>query len=317
MRIAVLDDYQDAFRRSARFGEIADHEVMAFSDTIRDTDALVQRLRPFEAIVLIQQRSRLERDVIRRLPNLRFVSQTGRNVDHIDAEACREAGIVISAGGVGNPHAVAEFTFGLILASLRHIPREVAALEAGGWQSTIGTGLHGRILGVWSYGRLGRLVAAIGRGFGMRVVVWGRQASLDAAKADGFEPAGSRAMVFSVADVLSLHLPLTAETRGIVTAADLGRMKPDSLLVNTSRAGIIAAGALVSALGTGRPGRAAVDVFEVEPTPPDEPLLALPNALCTPHLGYVEERTCEALFGTAIEQIVAYAAGFPINVAGG
>lgn len=315
MKIAVLDDYQDAFRRSARFGELAGHEVTAFTDTVTDPEALVARLVPFEALVLIQQRSRLSGEVIRRLPNLRFVSQTGRNIYHIDAAACREGGIVVSAGGAGNPHAVAEFTFGLILAALRHIPEEVAALKAGGWQSTVGTGLHGKILGIYAYGRLGRLVAAIGRGFGMRVVVWGRDASVMAARADGHEAAGSRAAFFSIADVVTLHLALNEETRGIVTAADLARMKPDALLVNTSRAGIVATDALVEALRAGRPGRAAVDVFDEEPAGADEPLLRLPNALCTPHLGYVEEATYAALFAVAVEQLVAAAAGAPINVA--
>lgn len=314
MRIAVLDDYQDAFRHTAGFERLSAHDVTAFSDTVAG-DALAERLAPFDAVVLIQQRTRLPGSVLRRLPRLRFVSQTGRNVYHVDLAACREAGIVVSAGGAGNPHAVAEFTWALILAALRHIPQEVAALRAGGWQTTLGTGLHGKALGIWGYGRLGRLVAGIGRGFGMRVLVHGRNASLEGARRDGFEPVG-REDLFARADVLSVHLALNDATRGIVTAADLARMGASALFVNTSRSGIVAPGALVEALRAGRPGRAAMDVFDEEPTPRTEPLLALPNALCTPHLGYVEEATYAALFGVAIDQLVAFAENSPINVAG-
>jgi D-3-phosphoglycerate dehydrogenase len=313
MRIAVLDDYQDAFRRTAGFDRLAAHAVTAFRDTVAD-EALADRLAPFEAVVLIQQRTRLPASVIRALPNLRFVSQTGRNVYHVDLAACRERGIVVSAGGAGNPHAVAEFTWALVLASLRHIPEEVAALRGGGWQTTLGVGLHGKALGIWGYGRLGRLVAGIGRAFGMRVLVHGREGSLARAAEDGFEAVGREAL-FARSDVLSMHLALNDATRGIVSAADLARMKPSALFVNTSRSGIVAAGALAAALRAGRPGRAAVDVFDEEPTPPSEPLIGLPNALCTPHLGYVEESTYAALFGVAIDQLVAFAEGRPINVA--
>ena len=315
MRIAVLDDYQDAFRHHPRFPALAGHEVTTFADSVRDPDALAERLAPFDALVMIQQRTALPGAEIARLPHLKFISQTGRNTYHLDLKACAKAGIDVSAAGAGDPSSTAELTWGLVLAALRHIPEEAARLRAGHWQATLGAQLKGKVLGVYGYGRIGRLVAGYGRAFGMRVLCFGREGSLERAKADGFEVPSGRGAFFSACDVICLHISLTPETRGIVTAADLGRMKPDALLVNTSRAPLIQAGALVEALQAGRPGRAAVDVFEEEPVlGAADPLIGLPNVLCTPHLGYVTRETYDSLFGTAIDQLLAFMRGEPINL---
>ena len=315
MKIAVIDDYQDAFRRLSSFGKLAGHEVIVFNDTAKDVAKLAARLKDVEAVVLTQQRSAFPRALIERLPKLKLISQTGRNAYHIDIDACTERGVIISAAGAGLPNPTAELTWGLILAALRHIPQEVQRLKGGEWQKTLGTGLSGKTLGIYAYGRIGSLVARVGKAFGMRVVCLGREGSTAKAKADGYEVAESRESFFANCDIVSLHLPLNTETRGIVKAADLALMKPTALIVNTSRAPLIEAGALVAALKQGRPGRAAIDVFEEEPVlGANHPLLQLDNALCTPHLGYVEEATYEAYYGAAIENLVAYAAGKPINV---
>ena len=316
MRIAVLDDYQDAFCQHPRFAALAGHEVTAFKDTLKEPDALAARLQPFDAVVAIQQRSPLPGSVISRLPRLKFISQTGRNTYHLDLAACARQGIVVSAGGAGDPSVTAELTWGLVLAALRHIPAEVENLRAGGWQTTLGTQVKGKVLGIYGFGRIGSIVAGYGKAFGMRVLCFGREGALERASAAGYEIPSSRAAFFSACDVICLHLPLTPETRGIVTGADLARMKPGALLVNTSRAPIIEQGALAAALAAGRPGRAAIDVFDDEPVlGASDPLIEMPNALCTPHLGYVARETYDALFGTAIDQILAYAQGQPINVA--
>jgi D-3-phosphoglycerate dehydrogenase len=318
MQIAVLDDYQDAFRTLNCASKLDGQQVKVFHAPAESDDALVDMLKDAEAVILIQQRTAMPRKIIERLPNLKMLSQTGRNTAHIDLAACKERGIVVSAGGGGGPNATAELAWGLVLSCVRHIPDEVQALKEGRWQTTLGTGLAKKTLGVYAFGRIGSLVAAYGKAFGMRVVCWGREGSLGKAREAGFEAAASREAFFSDADVVSLHLPLKAETRGIVTAADLARMKPESILVNTSRAGIIEAGALAAALKKGRPGMAGVDVYESEPVlNGDHPLLKLSNAVCTPHLGYVERGGYEALYTAAIEQILAFAAGKPINVVDG
>ena len=316
MRIAVLDDYQDAFRHHSKFAALAGHEVKAFTDTLKDPDALAERLQPFDAVVLIQQRSPLPGSVISRLPNLKFISQTGRNTYHLDLAACGRQGITVSAGGAGDPSVTAELTWGLVLAALRHIPAEVESLKAGHWQSTLGTQLKGKVLGIYGFGRIGSIVAGYGKAFGMRVLCFGRNETMERAKAAGYEVPSSRTAFFSEADVVCLHVLLTPETRGIISAADLGHMKPSALIVNTSRAPIIEEGALAAALVSGRPGRAAIDVFDDEPVlGVSDPLIGMPNALCTPHLGYVARETYEALFATAIDQLLAYDKGQPINVA--
>lgn len=316
MKIAIIDDYQDAFRSLECAKKLAGHELVAFTDTEKDPAKLAARLQDAEVLVLTQQRSKMPRAVIERLPKLKLISQTGRNAYHIDIAACTEKGIVISAGGGGNPNPTAELAWGLIIAAQRRIPQEVRRLQDGKWQGSVGKGLFGRTLGIYAYGRIGSLVAQVGKAFGMRVLCWGREASTAKARAAGFEVAASREAFFAESDVISLHLPLNDGTRGIVTAEDLARMKPSALIVNTSRAPIIAKDALVNALKAGRPGRAAIDVYEDEPViNAAHQLIGMDNVVCTPHLGYVEERTYEAYYGTAVEQILAFIAGKPINVA--
>jgi len=316
MKVAILDDYQDAVRKLKCYAKAAGHEVTAYTDHVRDPAALAERLKDAEAVLLIQQRCPFPRAVIEKLPRLKVISQTGRNVNHVDVAACTERGIVVSAGGAGNPQAPAELTWALILAAMRSIPQEAAAMKAGRWQSTVGVGMKGRTLGIYACGKIGSIVAAVGRAFGMRVVCFGRQGSTAKAREAGYEVAASRDSFFETCDVISLHIPLNKETRGIVTAADLARMKPTALLVNTSRAGLIGDAVLAEALGKGRPGLAAVDVFDDEPVlGARNPLLALDNALCVPHLGYVEIDTYEMYFDAALDQINAFAAGKPINVA--
>ncbi len=315
MKIAIIDDYQDAFRRLDCSKKLAGHELVAFTDTEKDPAKLAARLQDAEILVLTQQRSKLPRAVIEKLPKLKLVSQTGRNVNHIDIAACTEKGIVVSAGGGGNPSPTAELAWALILAALRRIPQEVRRLQDGKWQGSVGSGLAGKTLGIYAYGRIGSLVAQVGRAFGMRVLCWGRDGSTARARAAGYAVAASREAFFAESDVISLHLPLNDGTRGIVTAEDLARMKTTALIVNTSRAPIIARDALVAALKAGRPGRAAIDVYEDEPVlNANHPLIGMDNVVCTPHLGYVEEATYEAYYGVAVEQILAFIAGKPINV---
>ncbi|HET9226974.1 MAG TPA: D-2-hydroxyacid dehydrogenase family protein, partial [Thermoanaerobaculia bacterium] len=262
-----------------------------------------------DALVLIRERTRITDELLERLPRLKLISQTGKGAAHIDLAACERRGIQVTVG-TGSPYAPAELTWALVLAAARHLPYEVARLRAGHWQSTMGTGLRGRTLGIWGYGKIGTLVAGYGRAFGMEVRIWGREGSLSRAQSDGYALAGSREELFERSDVLSLHIKLSAETRGIVKASDLARMRPDALLVNTSRAELIETGALEAALRAGRPGFAAVDVYEQEPVlGAAHPLLALDNALCTPHLGYVERDSYESYFGQAFDQVVAFAEG--------
>lgn len=315
MRIVIPDDYQDCVRRLDAFEKLAGHEVTVYMDTVTDIGRLAERLGAAEALVLIRERTVVTPALLDRLPRLRLISQTGRVSSHIKLADCTARGIAV-AEGAGSPYSTAELTWGLVLAAMRHLPQEVARLKAGGWQHTLGRALRGRRLGVWSYGKIGRLVAGYGKAFGMRVWVWGREASTGAARADGFEVAPSREAFFAESDVLSLHLRLNADTRGIVTAADLARMKPDALFVNTSRAELCEPDALAAALWFGRPGYAAVDVYEREPVlGADHPLLALSNAICTPHLGYVEKDSYELYFGDAFENVAAFADGKPRNIA--
>jgi D-3-phosphoglycerate dehydrogenase / 2-oxoglutarate reductase len=320
MKIAVIHDYADVFRGTRAYPRLKEHEVIIHTDAYTDPARVIEQAAGCDALVLTQQRVPLTRQIIEGLPGLRLISQTGRNTNHLDVAACTEHGIVISAGGSsggGSPYSTtAELTWGMILASLRHLPYEVERLKQGHWHSTVGTRLFGRTLGIYAFGHIGAAVARVGRAFGMHVVCWGREGSTARARAEGFEVAASRAAFFENADVLSLHLPGNRETRGIITADDLARMQPTALLVNTSRAPIIAEGALVAALRQGRPGFAAVDVYETEPVVgAQHPLLHMPNALCTPHLGYAERDSYEALYTLAVDQLLAFAAGKPINVA--
>ena len=315
MRIAVLDDYQNAFRTLKCYPKLREHDVVVFTDTETDVDKLAERLKDADAVVLTQQRSSFPRTLVERLPKLKLIGQTGRAATHVDLNACTEKGIVVSAGGAGNSSATAELTWGLILSALRNIPFEVKRLKEGHWQSTLGIGVNGKTLGIYAYGKIGSIVAAAGKAFGARVVCWGREGSTGRAKAVGFEVARSREDFFAEADILSLHLPLNKDTQGIVTRADLGRMKATALIVNPSRAGLIAPGALVEALKAGRPGMAAVDVYEKEPViGADHPLLRMDNATCTPHLGYVTREGYEDYYAVVVDDILAFAAGKPQNV---
>lgn len=316
MNITILDDYFDTLRTLRCFATLAGHEVTVWNDHVQETDALVERLRDTECLVLIRERTQIRAPLLARLRKLRLISQ--RSVyPHIDVEACTQLGIVVSSNQhTDTPsYAAAELTWGLILAAARRIPQEAAALKRGVWQSGVWHGLRGKILGIYGYGRIGGVVAGYGRAFGMHVLVHARQPSLERARADGYEPAPGRAEFFAQADVLSLHLRLVEATRGVVGAEDLARMKPTALLVNTSRAGLITSGALVAALRNGRPGMAAVDVYENEPLrDASHPLLQMENVVCTPHLGYVTREEFEIQFSDIFDQVNAYAAGTPINV---
>lgn len=316
MRITILDDYFDTLRTLECFRKLEGHQVTVWNDHVQDDEGLSQRLRDTEALVLIRERTRIRAPLLARLPRLRLISQ--RSVfPHIDVDACTRLGIVVSSSQhPGTPsYAAAELTWALVLAAARQIPQQVAAMKAGRWQIGVGTTLRGKTLGVFGYGRIGSEVARYARAFGMEVLIWSSEASLARARADGFRVAESQADFFSRCDVLSLHLRLADRTRGIVGAEDLARMKPSALLVNTSRAALIAPGALVAALKAGRPGGAAVDVYEDEPVrDPRHPLLELDNVICTPHIGYVSRDEYEVQFTDVFDQIVAYAAGNPINV---
>jgi D-3-phosphoglycerate dehydrogenase len=316
MRITILDDYFDTLRTLECFRKLEGHQVTVWNDHVQDDEGLSQRLQDTEALVLIRERTQIRAPLLARLPKLRLISQ--RSVyPHIDVDACTRFGIVVSSSQhAGTPsYAAAELTWALVLAAARQIPQQVAAMKAGRWQIGVGTTLRGKTLGVFGYGRIGSEVARYARAFGMEVLIWSSEASLTRARADGHRVAESQADFFGRCDVVSLHLRLVDRTRGIVGAEDLARMKPSALLVNTSRAALIAPGALVAALKAGRPGGAAVDVYEEEPVlDPRHPLLQLDNVICTPHIGYVSRDEYEVQFTDVFDQIVAYAGGNPINV---
>lgn len=316
MNITIFDDYFDTVRTLNCFAKVAGHNVTIWNDHTKDIDVLAERLKDTEVLVLIRERTAIRAPLIARLPKLKLISQ--RSVyPHIDVDACTRQGIVVSSNmHAGTPsYSTAELTWGLIIAAMRQIPQQMNSLKAGKWQTALGLGLRGRTLGIYSYGRIGGVVAGYGKAFGMKVLIWGREASCARARADGYSVAQGREAFFEQCDVISLHMRLVDATRGIVKAADLARMKPLSLIVNTSRAGLIEPGALVAALRAGRPGMAAVDVYEEEPViDTAHPLLNLPNVVCTPHIGYVGRDEFEVQFSDIFDQVVAYAAGKPINV---
>ena len=318
MNITILDDYQDTIRTLACFEKVAGHHVTIWNDHTKDVDVLARRLEDTEALALLRERTPIRAPLLERLDALRIISQVSV-YPHVDVEACTRRGVILSSYmAPGRPsYATAELAWGLVIAALRRIPQEVGALRAGKWQAyPVGTGLRGKTLGICGYGRIGAVVAGYGRAFGMKVLAWGRENSVAKARDDGHAVAPSKEVLFAESDVLSLHVRLVDATRGMVTAADLARMKPTALLVNTSRAGLIAPGALETALRAGRPGLAAVDVFEEEPVlGGTHPLLLMENVICVPHLGYVERDGLESMFGTIFDQILAYASGKPINVA--
>ncbi|MFM9884992.1 MAG: D-2-hydroxyacid dehydrogenase family protein [Burkholderiales bacterium] len=316
MKISILDDYHDTLRTLDCFRKLSGHDVTIWNDHVQDVHALAERLGDTEALVLIRERTAIRAPLLDRLEKLRLISQ--RSVyPHIDVEACTRLGIIVSSGQhPGTPsYATAELTWGLVLAAMRQLPQQMAALKAGNWQIGVGNSLHGKTLGIYGYGRIGSVVAGYGKAFGMNVVVWAREGSLKQARSDGYVVAPSKEAFYSECDVISLHMRLVDATRGIVTADDLARMKPTALLVNTSRAPLIAAGALVAALKAGHPGMAAVDVYEEEPVHDTQhPLFAMSNVVCTPHIGYVTRDEYEIQFSDIFDQILAYAAGSPINV---
>ena len=316
MRVTILDDWFDTLRTLPCFEKLARHEVTVWNDHVEDVDTLARRLDGCEALVVIRERTEIRAPLLERLPALRLISQ--RSVyPHIDVDACTRLGIVVSSNLHSDTpsYAAAELTWGLVLAAMRQILDQMASLRAGCWQMGVGDSLRNKTLGIYGYGRIGAVVAGYGRAFGMRVVVWGREGSLARARSDGHEPAASPVALFESSDVLSLHMRLVPATRGIVTAADLARMKPTSLLVNTSRAALIEPGALVSALRAGRPGMAAIDVFEEEPLrDPSHPLLGMGNVVATPHIGYVTRDEFELQFSDVFDQINDYAGGEPTNV---
>ena len=325
MNIVILDDYQDAVRKLKCAEKLEPFPAKVFTNTVKGVGQLSIRLRDADVLVLIRERTQISRQLIEKLPRLKLIVQTGRVGGHLDVAACTERGIAV-AEGVGSPVSTAELTWALIMASMRRIPQYVSNLKHGAWQQAglkssamptnfgVGMVLHGKTLGVWSYGRIGQLVAGYGRAFGMRVLVWGSDASRARAVADGFEAAESRQVFFESADVLSLHLRLSETSAGCVTLEDLGRMKPTSLLVNTSRAELIEPEALLASLNRGRPGMAAVDVFESEPILQGHALLRLENCICTPHIGYVEQDSYEQYFSSAFDNVVNFIKGTPTNI---
>jgi D-3-phosphoglycerate dehydrogenase len=325
MNIIILDDYQDAVRKLKCASKLEHLNAKVFTNTVKGIGQLSVRLRDAEVLVLIRERTAFPRQLLEKLPKLKLIAQTGRVGAHIDVDACTRLGIAV-AEGVGDAVAPSELTWALIMAAMRRLPQYIGNLKHGAWQQAglkaaamppnfgIGMKLAGKTLGVWGYGRIGQRVAGYGKAFGMKVTVWGSEASREKARADGHLPAPNRQVFFETSDVLSLHLRLTPETRSIVTLDDLSRMQPTALFVNTSRAELVAENALVSALNRSRPGMAAVDVFETEPILQGHPLLRLENAVCTPHIGYVEQDSYELYFGAAFDNVVAFVNQNPTNI---
>lgn len=325
MNIIILDDYQDAVRKLRCASRLETLNAKVFTNTVKGIGQLSVRLRDADILVLIRERTHFPRALLEKLPKLKLIAQTGRVGPHIDVATCTRMGIAV-AEGVGSPVAPAELTWALIMSAMRRLPHYIGTLKHGAWQQSglksasmppnfgVGQVLRGRTLGIWGYGKIGQLVAGYGHAFGMRVIVWGSESSRVKAQADGHQPALSREAFFEEADVLSVHLRLTDETRGIVTLDDLSRMKPTALFVNTSRAELVQENALVTGLNRGRPGMAAVDVFETEPILQGHPLLRLENAVCTPHIGYVEQDSYELYFGAAFDNVINFIRNEPTNL---
>ena len=325
MNIVILDDYQDAVRKLRCAAKLEAYPAKVYTNTVKGIGQLSVRLRDADVIVLIRERTHITRQLLEKLPRLKLLAQTGRVGAHIDVQACTERGIAV-AEGVGSPVAPAELTWALIMAAMRRLPQYIGTLKHGGWQQSgmksasmppnfgLGVVLRGRTLGIWGYGKVGQLVAGYGKAFGMQVLVWGSQPAREKAISDGLQAANGREELFINSDVLSLHLRLSDETAGVVTLEDLNRMKPTSLLVNTSRAELVEHDALIAGLNRGRPGMAAVDVFESEPILQGHALLRLENCICTPHIGYVELDSYEMYFGAAFDNVVNFIKGTPTNL---
>ncbi len=325
MNIVILDDYQDAVRKLDCAAKLDPFQAKVYTNTVKGIGQLSVRLKDADVIVLIRERTHINRQLIEKLPKLKMISQTGRVGQHLDVQACTERGIAV-AEGVGSGVAPAELTWALVMAAMRRLPHYIGNLKHGAWQQSglksgsmppnfgIGSELNGKILGIWGYGKIGQLVAGYGKAFGMQVLVWGSEASREKAASDGYLAARSRDSFFEASDVLSIHLRLSDTTRNAISHADLARMKPTALLVNTSRAEIIDTNTLISALNRGRPGMAAVDVFEAEPILQGHALLRLENCICTPHIGYVEQSNYEKLFGAAFDNVANFIRGTPTNI---
>ncbi len=325
MNIVILDDYQDAVRKLACANKLEPYSAKVYTNTVKGMGQLTIRLKDADILVLIRERTHLTRSVIEKLPKLKLIVQTGPIGSHVDVQACTERGIAV-AEGVGSPLATAELTWALVMASMRRLPQYIGNLKHGAWQQSgmkaasmppnfgVGNLLAGKTFGLWGYGRIGKLVACYAKAFGMNVLVWGRSNSLEQAALDGFATAQSREHMFTDCDVLTLHLRLNDETRGLISLDDLSSMKPTALLVNTSRAELIEPDALIAALNRGRPGMAAVDVFEAEPILQGHALLRIENCICTPHIGYVEQENYERMFSSAFESVVNFIRGTPSNI---
>ena len=325
MNIVILDDYQDAVRKLECAAKLEPYLTKVYTNTVKGLGQLSVRLKDAEVIVLNRDRTLMTRQLIEKLPKLKLIVQTGRVGAHLDVAACTERGIAVAEGS-GSPVAPAELTWALIMTAMRRLPQYIANLKHAAWQQSglkvssmppnfgLGTVLRGKTLGIWGYGNIGKLVAGYGKAFGMKVVIWGRAPSRERALLDGFEAALSKEAFFEQCDVLSLHLRLEEETTGIVRLDDLARMKPTALLVNTSRAELIEPDALIGALNRGRPGLAAIDVFETEPILQGHPLLRLENCICTPHIGYVEQESYEMYFGAAFDNVINFIKGTPTNI---
>ena len=325
MNIVILDDYQDVVRKLNCSDKLEPYPAKVYTNTIKGVGQLSVRLKDAEILVLIRERTHITRQLIEKLPKLKMISQTGKIGSHVDVTACTERGIVV-AEGTGSPIAPAEMTWALIMAAMRRLPQYINNLKHGAWQQSglkssamptnfaLGQVLKGKTLGIWGYGKIGQLLAGYGKAFGMRVLLWGSETSRALAVEHGYEAAASREEFFSQSDIVSLHLRLNDTTRGIVTLEDLQSMKTTSLLVNTSRAELIAPDALIAGLNRGRPGMAAIDVFESEPILQGHALLRLENCICTPHIGYVEQESYELYFGTAFDNVVNFIKGTPTNI---
>jgi D-3-phosphoglycerate dehydrogenase len=325
MNIIILDDYQDAVRKLRCATRLEPYNAKVFTNTVKGIGQLAVRLRDAEVLVLIRERTHFPRALLEKLPKLRLIAQTGKVGPHIDVATCTRLGIAV-ADGTGSPVAAAELTWALIMAAMRRLPQYIGNLKHGAWQQSglkaasmppnfgLGMVLRGRTLGIWGYGRIGQMVAGYGRAFGMQVQIWGSEASRARAVADGYSAATDCTSFFEHCDVLSVHLRLDDETRNIIKLEDLARMKPTALFVNTSRAELVEDNALVSALNKGRPGLAAIDVFEAEPILQGQPLLRLENAICTPHIGYVEQDSYELYFGSAFDNVINFIRNEPSNI---
>ncbi|NIG55626.1 D-2-hydroxyacid dehydrogenase family protein [Chitinophaga sp. Cy-1792] len=315
MRIAILDDYQNAVKDLDCFKLLAGHEVTVLTTTEKDPALLAAKLQGIEVLVLIRARTKVGVALLDRLPDLKLISQTGRSSGHVDLAACTAHNVAV-AEGISSPVAPAELTWALIMNAVRQIPKVIEDFKLGRWQTNIGNTIDGKIIGIWGYGKIGKLVAGYAHAFGAKVLVWGSEGSRQSAVQDGFERAATKEEFFRTADVVSLQLQLNKDTAGIVTESDLMQMKPTAVIVNTSRAGLIAPGALLKSLQAGHPGFAAIDVFEEEPIYDiNYPLLKMPNVVCTPHIGYVEKSSYELYFSIAFENILHYASGKPTNIA--